>query len=145
MKVFTIGFTRKGAERFFGLLQDAGVKRVLDVRLNNVSQLSGFAKKNDLAYFLREICRMDYMHLPLLAPTGDILTAYKKKRGSWDDYERRFMALMAKRRIEDRLDPGSLDHACLLCSEDKPHHCHRRLVVEYLGQRWGNLDVVHLG
>ena len=145
MKIFTIGFTKKSAEQFFDNLQAAGVKRVVDVRLNNVSQLSGFAKKNDLAYFLKQICGMEYTHLPNLAPTKDILDAYKKQRGSWKTYERSFIDLMAARKIENEIKQETLEDACLLCSEDKPHHCHRRLVAEYLREYWGNIEIKHLG
>lgn len=145
MKVFTIGFTKKPAEKFFRLLKDAGARRVIDVRLNNVSQLSGFAKRNDLAYFLRQLCDAGYRHLPELAPTKSILDTYKKRGGSWDEYERRFMDLMETRRIEETVDPDLLDHGCLLCSEHRPHHCHRRLVAEYLSKRWDNMEVKHLG
>ena len=144
MRILTIGFTKKSAERFFGMLRAAGARRVVDVRLNNVSQLAGFAKKNDLAYFLRQICGVDYTHVPSLAPTKDMLDTYKKKRGTWEDYERRFVELMAERRIEEKIKPETLEDACLLCSEDKPHHCHRRLVAEYLRERWGDVQIEHL-
>ena len=144
MRIYTIGFTRKSAERFFGILRAAGTKRVVDVRLNNVSQLAGFAKKNDLAYFLQQICDVDYMHVPSLAPTKEMLDTYKKKGGTWEDYERRFVDLMAQRRIEDTINPENLEDACLLCSEDQPHHCHRRLVAEYLKEQWGNVEIEHL-
>ena len=145
MKIFTIGFTKKSAEQFFESLHLAGVKRVVDVRLNNVSQLAGFAKKNDLAYFLKQLCDVEYLHLPSLAPTKEMLDAYKKKRGSWEAYERAFIDLMVARKIETEIDRETLRDACLLCSEDKPHYCHRRLVVEYLREHWGNVKVEHLG
>jgi len=145
MKVYTIGFTKKTAEQFFGKLRRAGVKRIVDVRLNNVSQLAGFAKRDDLRFFARELCDADYVHLPELAPTKDILDAYKKSKGSWEEYEKRFLALMETRRIEEQVPREVIDEGCLLCSEDKPHHCHRRLVVTYLNEKWGNLDVIHLG
>jgi len=144
VKLFTIGFTKKNAKRFFGTLQKAGVQKVVDVRLNNVSQLAGFAKKDDLAYFLQAICHIDYVHLPNLAPTKDMLDDYKKRRGSWDEYEQRFLDLMTQRQIEKTLSPETLADGCLLCSEDKPHHCHRRLVAEYLQQHWGNVEIHHL-
>ena len=146
IKTFTIGFTQKSASRFFTLLSDAGVKKLIDVRLNNVSQLAGFAKRDDLRYFLREICGADYQHLDELAPTKSILDAYKKNTMSWAEYEDRFLNLMDQRNIERSVTPTDLDRSCLLCSEHKPHHCHRRLVVEYLNKHWGdtNLDVVHL-
>ncbi|MGF1641206.1 MAG: DUF488 family protein [Rhodospirillales bacterium] len=143
--VSTIGFTQTTAEGFFERLLKARVGKVIDVRLHNTSQLAGFAKADDLAYFLRKIGGIQYLHQPLLAPTDAILKAYKKEKGDWESYERQFVSLMAERRIEDRLQPESLDGACLLCSEAKPHHCHRRLVCDYLNERWGgNLTVRHL-
>jgi uncharacterized protein (DUF488 family) len=116
----------------------------VDVRLNNVSQLAGFSKRDDLKYFLKEIAGIDYTHVPLLAPTADILDAYKKHKGDWSIYEPAFLDLMKKREIEKRIDPETIKGGCLLCSEDKPHHCHRRLVVEYLRSQWGELDIKHL-
>ena len=117
----------------------------MDVRLNNVSQLAGFTKKDDLAYFVQEICGMDYVYLPELAPTQEILDDYKKRRGDWKTYETRFLGLMTQRHIEQTIARDLIDDGCLLCSEEKPHHCHRRLVAEYLKTHWGNMDIVHLG
>lgn len=145
MNVFTIGFTKKSARRFFELLRKSGAKRVVDVRLNNVSQLAGFAKKDDLAYFLKEICGMEYVHLRELAPTQEMLDEYKKQRGDWKTYETGFLALMKQRRVEETVAREVVADGCLLCSEDNPHHCHRRLVAEYLKQHWGNMDIFHLG
>lgn len=143
--VSTIGFTQTTAEGFFERLLKAKVRKVIDVRLHNTSQLAGFAKADDLSYFLRKIGGIQYVHQPLLAPTDAMLKAYKKEKGDWGAYERQFLSLMAERRIEERLQPESLDGACLLCSEAKPHHCHRRLVCEYLNDRWGSrLTVRHL-
>lgn len=143
MKLFTIGFTQTSAEHFFGRLKSSGASTLIDVRLNNVSQLAGFAKKDDLRYFTQAICGMGYRHITALAPTKDMLDAFKKNGGEWDAYAERFLALMRQRRIED-LRPSDLDGGCLLCSEDKPHHCHRRLVAEYLREKWGDVDIVHL-
>lgn len=145
MNVFTIGFTKKSARQFFDMLRRSGVQRVVDIRLNNVSQLAGFAKRDDLAYFLKEVCGIEYVHLPDLAPTKEMLDEYKKLKGDWKTYEGRFLDLMSKRHIEDRIPKEVLAGGCLLCSEDKPHHCHRRLVAEYLKQHWGDLDITHLG
>ena len=143
--VSTIGFTKTTAEGFFERLLKSGVKRVVDVRLHNTSQLAGFAKSGDLAYFLKKIGGIEYAHQPLLAPTDAMLKAYKKEKGDWDAYEARFMALMAERQIENRLRPEMLEGACLLCSETTPHHCHRRLVCDYLNDKWdGALSVRHL-
>ena len=144
MKVFTIGFTKKSAQQFFDMLRRSGAKRVVDVRLNNVSQLAGFAKRDDLKFFLKEVCGMDYVHTPDLAPTQEMLDEYKKLKGDWQTYEKRFLDLMEKRKIEERIPKEVVAEGCLLCSEDKPHHCHRRLVVEYLRQQWGDLDINHL-
>ena len=122
----------------------SGAVRVVDVRLNNVSQLSGFAKRNDLAYFLRTICDMDYLHMPNLAPTAEMLGAYRKQEMTWDEYERQFLELMHERDIETNTPRDSIAGSVLLCSEDKPVQCHRRLVAEYLAQRWGDIDIRHL-
>lgn len=145
MAVYTIGFTKKSAAEFFGALRRAGVKRLLDVRLSNSSQLAGFTKKEDLAYFLQEIIGAEYKHEPLLAPTRELLDRYKKQRGSWHDYEIAFLELMNQRGIESRLSRSLFDGpAVLLCSEATAEHCHRRLVLEYLQDRWGDLEIVHL-
>ncbi len=144
MKIFTIGFTKKSAETFFTKLRRAGVKRLVDVRLNNVSQLAGFAKQDDLRYFAKAIYNIDYIHLPDLAPTKEILEAYKKKDGDWKLYERKFLDLMKLRRIEDKVRRELLDGGCLLCSEDKPLNCHRRLVAEYLREKWGDVEIEHI-
>ena len=143
MKLFTIGFTKTTAERFFTRLKNSGARQIVDVRLNNVSQLAGFAKRDDLQYFAQAICGMDYHHIPELAPTQDMLDEYKKQGGNWSEYEQKFLDLMRQRRIET-LSKESLDGGCLLCSEDKPHHCHRRLVAEYLKQHWSDVEIVHL-
>lgn len=145
MNLFTIGFTKKSAERFFGLLRNAGVATLVDVRLNNVSQLAGFAKRDDLKYFLGEICGVNYAHRRDLAPTQAMLDDYKKRGIGWAAYEDRFLELIKNRCIEDTVPRELLDNAVLLCSEDKAHHCHRRLVAEYLEQRWDDVTIQHLG
>ena len=142
--LFTIGFTQKSAERFFTVLKNAHVQRVLDVRLNNRSQLAGFSKAADLEYFLRAIAGIEYRHVPELAPTQDLLDAYKKRKGSWSEYEERFLDLLRSRAVEHSLDRSVFDMACLLCSEHQPEHCHRRLVAEYLQEKWGDIEIQHL-
>ncbi|HYA88070.1 MAG TPA: DUF488 domain-containing protein [Nitrospirota bacterium] len=143
MKIFTIGFTKKSAEIFFSRLKDANVKKLIDIRLNNNSQLAGFTKKDDLRYFTMAICGIDYAHILQLAPTQDMLDDYKKSKGDWSVYEKKFLNLMATRKVEN-LDRNELDGGCLLCSEDRPNHCHRRLVAEYLRDKWGDVEIVHL-
>ena len=145
MKIFTIGFTKKSAETFFTRLQKSGAKRLVDVRLNNVSQLAGFAKRDDLRYFTKQLCGIEYLHLTALAPTANILDPYKKaKNGDWNLYESQFLDLMKARRIEETISPEMIDGGCLLCSEEKPHHCHRRLVAEYLKEKWGDVEIEHI-
>ena len=144
MKIFTIGFTKKTAETFFERLKETGVKRLVDIRLNNVSQLAGFTKRDDLRYFTKAICNMEYVHIPDLAPTQDILDAYKKQNGDWGLYESQFLFLLKKRRIEETTSREILDGGCLLCSEEKPQHCHRRLVAEYLKEKWGDVEIEHI-
>lgn len=146
MKIHTIGFTKKTAQVFFELLKASSAKRVVDVRLNNSSQLAGFAKKEDLKYFLEKICGIQYVHEPLLAPTQDMLEEYKKNGGNWLTYEQKFTDLMQKRRIEDNVPKDIIKDGCLLCSEDKPHNCHRRIVAEYFKKHWQeDITISHLG
>lgn len=142
--MFTIGFTQKKAETFFSELRNAGVRMLIDIRLHNVSQLSGFAKRDDLIFFLKELCNCDYKHIPNFAPTKDILDAYKKKEISWNEYVKRFNNLIIKRKIENTLNAEELANACLLCSEPTPEQCHRRLVAEYLQKKMGGIEIKHL-
>lgn len=144
IKLFTIGFTQKSAEQFFTLLLRAGVKRVIDTRLNNRSQLAGFSKAEDLPYFLRTIGGIGYRHAPEMAPTQDMLDRYKKLKGEWSVYEAEFNRLLTERDLANSLTREELDGACLLCSEHEPTRCHRRLVAEYLKVCWPDLDIVHL-
>ena len=145
LRVATIGFTKSTAARFFGRLHAAGVKRVLDVRLNNTSQLAGFAKSADLVFFLDRLHGIDYRAEPLLAPTAELLRSYRKQKTGWDAFADGFGALMAERAVQDRIDPEALDGACLLCSEPTAHRCHRRLVCDYLNEKWnGSVQVEHL-
>lgn len=144
MRIFTIGFTKKDARRFFNLLRESGAARVVDVRLNNVSQLAGFAKKDDLRYFLEEICSLDYVHEFSLAPTEEMLAAYRGKRSTWTEYESTYRALLADRGVEKSLSREVLDGACLLCSEHEPRLCHRRVAAEYLREHWSDIQIVHL-
>lgn len=145
MEVYTIGFTKKSAAQFFGPIRQAGIKRLLDVRLNNTSQLAGFTRRDDLPFFLREICDAEYLHEPLLAPTQELLSDYRKRRVTWPQYEERFLALMAERGVEERVDPGLFEApTVLLCSEPTAERCHRRLVLEYLGSKWDGAQMVHL-
>ena len=142
--LYTIGFAKKDARTFFEMLRAAKVRKVIDVRLNNVSQLAGFTKKNDLRYFLEKILECGYEHRPDWAPTADILDPYKKGETSWEDYVRDFSILMESRKIGSDVSCADLDHCCLLCSEPTPEQCHRRLVAERLQRTLTGLCVVHL-
>ena len=145
MNIYTIGFTKSTAKNFFDRLMIAGVRRVIDVRLNNTSQLSAFAKSKDLEYILQALANLEYIHEPLMAPTKDILAAFRNCKGNWTEYEKKFLGLMEIRKIDEKLDPEFLLDACLLCSEDKPHHCHRRLLAEFLMDRWHiPISIIHL-
>lgn len=145
MEVFTIGFTQSTAAHFFGRLRAAGIRRLLDVRLNNVSQLAGFAKRDDPAFFLGELCGAEYVHEPLLAPSLEMLDEYKKQKGSWIEYERQFLELMAERKIEQGMSRRMFAvPTVLLCSEATAEQCHRRLVLEYLQEHWRGFTITHL-
>ena len=144
-EIFTIGFTAKRAEDFFNLLSDSNVKAVLDVRLNNKSQLSGFAKRDDLKFFLNEIGGIAYIEARDLAPETEILKRYQHKEISWEEYADRYLNLISKRNVERLIEKNQVIGSCLLCSEHLPHHCHRRLAAEYLNSQWGTtLKITHL-
>ena len=145
MQVYTIGFTRKSAAEFFGLLKRAGIRRVVDIRLRNSSQLAGFTRGADLPFFLTELCNAEYRHELLLAPSAELFHAYKQAGLPWSEYEGRYTQLLAQRRVEERLHPALLDGpTVLLCTEPTAQHCHRRLALEYLESRWGGIQAVHL-
>ena len=145
INLFTIGFTQKTAQDFFNSIKTSGIKKVIDIRLKNASQLSGFAKKEDLKYFLKTLCDCEYQHLPMLAPTKDLLEGYKKKKITWEEYEKKFNNIIFKRRIENLITSEDLNFSCFLCSELKPDQCHRRLVVDYLIKKMKNpLIIKHL-
>jgi len=145
MQLYTIGFTSKTAEQFFGFIRRAGVATVVDVRLNNTSQLAGFSRRQDLPFFLRELCGADYAHVPALAPSRELLTAHRRKELAWPEFRSRYLDLLDQRSIEDQLDSTLLERGCLLCSEHEPHHCHRSLIADYLNDRAGlGLRVHHL-
>ncbi len=143
--LFTIGFTQKSAERFFGLLSSNSIQTLLDTRLNNTGQLAGFSKRDDLKYFCRTILSVDYVHWEESAPDDQMLSAYKKKQISWTDYAAEYLALIEKRKVENNMSLVSGGGACLLCSEAKPHQCHRSLLAGYLMKKSGNaISVQHL-
>lgn len=145
MKIFTIGFTQKTAEQFFGLLRVNQIERIADIRLRPEGQLAGFAKKDDLAYFLRELAYgCQYIHMPELAPTSEILDEYRKDK-NWPRYLLQFHTLMDERNIPDALNRNDFEaNSALLCSEATPEHCHRRLVAERMAAAWPGVEIVHL-
>jgi uncharacterized protein (DUF488 family) len=144
MQLFTIGFTQKSAQEFFDLLRDNGVRKIVDTRINNSSQLAGFAKGRDLEYFSRVILGIPYEHVVDFTPTQDLLKRYRDKGLTWDEYEREYLELLRDRKIMENLDLESLDGACLLCSEHLPDHCHRRLLAEYIKAHYPELIIIHL-
>jgi len=149
MRIFTIGFTQKSAEQFFELLKLHKIRVLVDIRLNNSSQLAGFTKGNDLKYFLKEICNAEYVHLLELAPTKEILDKYKKKIINWEEYEKLYLDLLESRGVKEelarKLDPG-FEHICLLCSEATPEKCHRRLAAEFIKNNYPEqyIEIVHI-
>jgi uncharacterized protein (DUF488 family) len=144
IKLYTIGFTGKPAEKFFSLLKDSGVKRLVDTRINNVSQLSGFAKGIDLQFFAKEIANISYEHNIDLAPTKELLDKYRKKKIDWAEYEIEYLNLLDMRKVGQKLELETLHEHCLLCSEHTPEKCHRRLLAEYLKKIKNEIEIIHL-
>ena len=142
--LYTIGCAKKTAREFFTTLKQNQIRRLIDVRLNNISQLAGFTKKKDLEYFLKEICDITYLHKTDFAPTKDMLDGYKKKEISWQVYEEKYLDLLAQREVSEKIGHDELNMSCLLCSEPKPDHCHRRLLAEYLRDAKSNVIIKHL-
>ena len=143
-RIFTIGYAGRTAEEFFTILKQAGIRKVIDIRLYNTSQLAGFTRREDIKYFLRTIVGSDYIHLPILAPTKKLLSDYKKGLISWGRYETAFREIITERQIERELIPQDTDTSCFLCSEAKADKCHRRLVAEHLAKHWENVSISHL-
>ena len=144
MKIFTIGYAGKTAEQFFTVLKSMQIKTLIDVRLYNTSQLAGYTKKNDLNYFTNEIAKANYLHLPAMSPTKAILDAYKKGQMSWQEYQCQFDQIITERQIENIIPVKQLDMVCLLCAEKAADKCHRRLVGEYLANKFGDIELIHL-
>lgn len=142
--LYTIGFSGKDAKTFFDLLQLNKIKTLIDIRLNNVSQLAGYTKKNDLAYFLDKICNIKYMHLPILAPTKEILDGYKTKKISWPVYEEKYLSLIDERNIGNRLKGIDFNESCLLCSEKNADQCHRRLAADKIKEIFLIDNIIHI-
>jgi uncharacterized protein (DUF488 family) len=144
IRIFTIGYASRSAQEFFTILKQAGIQKVIDVRLYNTSQLAGFTKKQDIKYFLQTIVGAEYIHLPIMAPTKQLLDSYKKGLISWQQYETKFNEIIVHRQIEKHFIPQDMDMSCFLCSEAKADNCHRRLIAEYLAKRWQNISIRHL-
>lgn len=144
MKIFTIGFTKKSAKEFFEILKTNNIEQIIDIRLNNTSQLAGFTKKDNLEYFLKELCSIDYCHFIFLAPTKEIRDRYIKSK-DWDVYVKEYIELLDNRKVLDKLDKSYFKRkSCFLCSEASADYCHRRLLVEYLKEHWDYVEIVHL-
>jgi uncharacterized protein (DUF488 family) len=142
--LFTIGFTQKSAEKFFDLLMKNKVKRIVDIRINNSSQLAGFAKSEDLKYFAEKIAGIGYIYMPELAPTLEMMRNYRAKGSSWEKYQREYLKLINKRKISEKINIKEFDRSCFLCSEHTPENCHRRLLTEYLQKHNKNVKIIHL-
>jgi len=144
IKLYTIGFAKKSAEKFFNVLATADVKKIVDTRINNVSQLAGFAKGVDLRFFAREIGNISYEHNVDFAPTKELLTLYRKKKITWEEYEIEYLNLLDIRKVAAKTDIEKLHEGCLLCSEHTPEKCHRRLLADYFKHVKNDIEIVHL-
>ena len=143
-KIYTIGFSKKSAQNFFSLLAQTTANKLIDIRLNNASQLAGFTKSKDLAFFLEKILNWKYVYNPLLAPTKNLLHNYQKKEITWNDYEIEYLRIIEQRSILNIIKENEIINGVLLCSEDRPEQCHRRLLAEYLKRNWENIEIIHL-
>lgn len=143
MNIYTIGYTQKTAEQFFELIKENNIKLLIDVRLNNKSQLAGFAKRENLPYFLRELCQCKYEHCVEFAPTEEL---YKGKKVSWEEYARNYVKLIEMRGIYKNFIKryAEYENICLMCSEAVPDRCHRRLLAERLVKSNSEIILKHI-
>jgi len=144
IKLYTIGFTKKNAEKFFGLLKSNEVNKIVDTRINNTSQLSGFAKGNDLKFFAKELNNINYQHNLDFAPTKELLSKYRKGEMTWGKYEQEYLDLLDFRKVSKKIDIKNLHKNCLLCSEHTAEKCHRRLLAEYFQEVNNDVEIIHL-
>jgi len=142
--LYTIGFTKKSAKKFFDLLKKNKVRKIIDTRLKSESQLSGFAKGTDLKYFAKEFFNIDYIHRLDFAPTKEILNSYRKKEITWDEYTIQYLKLLENRKLDGKISFRDLNNSCLLCSEEKPDKCHRKLLAEFIKQKYPDIKIIHL-
>ena len=143
-KLYTMGYTQKTAEKLFNLLSEHEIKRLMDIRLHNNTQLAGFTKQNNFKYFIERLSDIEYRHIPLMAPSKDIFDDYMKNGLEWEGYELRFKRLIDQRKIEQLINEDEIDGACMLCCEPEATNCHRRLVAEYLQNYFKNIEIIHL-
>jgi uncharacterized protein YeaO (DUF488 family) len=144
MKLFTIGFTGKSAEKFFGLLETSKASKLIDIRINRTSQLAGFAKEQDLKFFLPKLIGMDYVIREDLAPTKELLASYRNKEINWDEFADKYSELLKQRGVIDSLNSELFDNAVLLCSENEPEKCHRSLLANLINKKFPNFQVTNL-
>jgi len=135
MNIYTIGFTKKSAREFFELLLDNDIKKIIDIRLRNNSQLAGFAKAKDLKYFLEEIDDIAYIHKPEFAPSKELLNSWRNDEITWKEYEKIYLNDLKNKVDFNKLEIDIFDNSCLLCSENLPEKCHRRLLAEFIDKK----------
>ena len=143
MKLYTIGFTKHTAEAFFEKLKSAGVKQVIDIRINKTSQLAAFAKGSDLPYLLKKTGGIGYLSQSELAPTKELLKSYRSKVIAWEEFEALYKKQIQESKALLGLNKSDFDASCLLCSEETAEKCHRRLLAEELAKLW-DMEIIHL-
>lgn len=144
MNLFTIGFTGKSAEKFFGLLKASKASKLIDIRINRTSQLAGFAKEQDLKFFLPELTGMQYLVREDLAPTKELLASYRDKKIQWEQYAQEYQELIKDRGALDSISPEEFDNSVLLCSENEPDKCHRSLLATLIFQQNSDFQITNL-
>lgn len=144
MKIYTIGFTGKTAEEFFSLVDTGNIRKLIDIRINRSSQMSGFAKERDLSFFLEKLNGIEYVVNEELAPTKSLLSEYRNRQIDWSTYSLNYMDLLRKRSILSKFNQSYFDDSLLLCSEKEPLACHRVLLSDYLKSNFNDVEIVHL-
>lgn len=140
MKVFTIGINNKSAEQFFRLLSDNKIIKIIDIRLNNTTQLCGFSKMNDLKFFLKRILNIEYEYISDFAPTKDIMVSYRENK-DWNKFKTDYLKLLENRKVKESYQNYDFRNTCFLCSEDDADNCHRKILSEFLDN---SAEIIHL-
>ena len=136
-QLWTIGYEKAGWADFLAVLQEAGIRRVIDVRDLPLSRRAGFSKRQ-LAAGL-DAAGIGYVHLRALGTPPAGREAHRRRQWPvfWDIVESRLATAEAGLALRQAAGLATEAPSCLLCFEADPCICHRRRVGEMLAADHG--------